>query len=84
MRHMTKNELLMIQSKGGEIPSPPKDMTRLMAEQAIATMKDTVNHNGAVYAEIVKMMTHKPVRFDIHRDNMGNMVSVIPIYEKVL
>jgi len=77
MRHLTKQQFT---DQGGKLPEAP-DLTRMLAEKAIASMKDAVNHNDHVYSEIVKLMTHRPIRFDIHRDNMGNMVSVIPIYE---
>ncbi len=81
MRHMTRQDLAMVEAKGGVIPQPAPDHTRMLAEKAIASMKDALNQNDHVYAEIVKLMTVRPIRFDIHRDNMGNMVSVIPIYE---
>jgi len=86
MKHMTKEQLLKVEKLGGKVhrmepKKPAPDHTRMLAEKAIASMKDALNHNDHVYSEIVKLMTHRPIRFDIHRDNMGNMVSVIPIYE---
>lgn len=63
---------------------PVKDNSaevKKMAEQAIASMRDTVNSNQAVMGEIVKMISNRPLWFNIERDNKGDMVRIIPIYE---
>lgn len=55
-----------------------------MAEQAIASMRDSVNNNQAVLGEIIRILTDRPIptRFDIHRDGKGDMASITPIYNK--
>jgi len=61
---------------------PKNDSTR-MAEQAIASMREAVNHNEAVMGEVAKMLMIKPIRFDITRDKKGDIVSITPIYDKL-
>lgn len=55
--------------------------TEKLAEQAIASMRDSVNNNQAVMGEIVKMIGFRPIRFDIERDRKGDMARIIPVYE---
>jgi len=52
-----------------------------MAEQAIASMRDTVNNNQAVMGEIVSRLSIKPIEFIIQRDNKGDMSKIIPVYK---
>lgn len=56
-----------------------------MAEQAIASMRDSVNNNQAVVSEIIRVLTNKPmpIRFDIQRDKKGDMSSLTPVYGKI-
>ena len=58
--------------------------TNKLAEQAIASMRDSVNNNQAVLGEIIRILTDRPtpVRFDIKRDGKGDMASLTPIYGK--
>lgn len=59
-------------------------ITGILAEQAIASMRDSVNNNQAVLGEIIRILTDRPIptRFDIHRDGKGDMASITPIYNK--
>lgn len=55
--------------------------TAKLADQAIASMRDSVNNNQAVMAEIVKRIAVRPKEFLIQRDNKGDMMKIIPVYE---
>ena len=55
--------------------------TAKLAQQAIASMRDSVNNNQAVMAEIVARIAVRPKEFLIQRDNAGDMTKIIPIYE---
>lgn len=55
--------------------------TAKLAQQAIASMRDSVNNNQAVMAEIVARIAVRPKEFLIQRDNQGDMTKIIPIYE---
>lgn len=57
------------------------DNTTMLAEQAIASMRDAVNNNQAVMGEIVNKLTNRPKEFLIQRDRKGDMVKIIPVYE---
>lgn len=61
------------------------EMNKKLAEQAIASMRDSVNNNQAVMGEIIKLLVNRPmpVRFDIQRDGKGDMASITPIYDKL-
>lgn len=52
-----------------------------LAMQAIASMRDSVNNNQAVMGDVVRVLTSRPIRFDIERDRKGDMVRIIPVYE---
>jgi hypothetical protein len=52
-----------------------------LAEQAIASLRDSVNNNQAVMAEIAKQIGNRPKKFIIARDARGDMTEVIPVYE---
>ena len=54
--------------------------TAKLAEQAIASMRDTVNNNQAVMQEIVTRLGVYPKEFLIQRDGKGDMVKIIPVY----
>lgn len=56
-------------------------LTEKLAQQAVSSMRDSVNNNQAVMGEIVKMLAERPTRFIIQRDNKGNMNEIIPVYE---
>ena len=56
-------------------------MTAVLAEQAIASMRDSVNNNQTVMAEIVKRIAIRPKEFIIVRDGQQNMTKIIPVYE---
>ncbi len=57
-----------------------KSITAL-ADQAIASMRDSVNNNQAVMGEIISRISIKPKEFLVVRDNMGDMVKIIPVYD---
>ncbi len=56
--------------------------TARIASQAIASMRDSVNNNQAVMGEIIHRLSIKPKEFIIQRDGRGDMVKIIPVYEK--
>jgi hypothetical protein len=63
---------------------PVKDNTldvRRMAEQAIASMRDSVNNNQVIMSEIINTLSMRPKEFIIVRDNNKDMVKIIPVYE---
>ncbi|MCK5236084.1 MAG: hypothetical protein KAR06_03780 [Deltaproteobacteria bacterium] len=55
--------------------------TGKLAQQAIASMRDSVNNNQAVMAEIVARIAVRPKEFLIVRDGQGDMTKIIPVYE---
>ena len=55
--------------------------TRKLAAQAIATMRDSVNNNQAVMAEIINRISIKPKEFLVVRDAKGDISKLIPVYE---
>jgi len=64
---------------------PVKDNSaevKAMAEQAIASMRGTVSNNQAIMGEIVNRLSNRPVEFLIQRDGKGDMVKIIPVYDK--
>lgn len=52
-----------------------------IAEQAIASMRDSVNNNQAVMAEIVKQIGNRPKEFLVQRDKNRDISKIIPVYE---
>ena len=64
-------------------PAIEKGMTvnALLAEQATASMRDTVNHTQTIMGEIVSKLGNRPKEFIIQHDGKGEMTKVIPIYE---
>ncbi len=66
-------------------PAIEKQMTMntLLADQAIASMRDTVNNNQAIISEIAGKIGKRPKEFIIQRDNMNNITKVIPVYEEL-
>ena len=80
----TEQKLAVIEALIEAKKKPVKDNSaevKMMAEQAIASMRDTVNNNQVIMGEIVRIMNIKPIRFDVERDRKGDMVRIIPIYE---
>ena len=57
-----------------------KSITAL-ADQAIASMRDSVNNNQAVMGEIISRISIKPKEFLVVRDSRGDMVKIIPVYD---
>jgi len=57
-------------------------ITAVLAEQAMASMRDSVNNNQVVMAEIMRKMLIKPIRFIIKSDNQGNLTEIIPVYKE--
>ena len=64
-------------------PAIEKGMTinTLLAEQAIASMRDNVNNNQAIMSEIAGRLGNRPKEFIIQRDAKGDMTKVIPVYD---
>ncbi len=58
------------------------NINKKLAEQAIASMRDSVNNNQAVMGEIVRLIGFRPKEFIIQRDAKGDMAKIIPVYEK--
>ena len=52
-----------------------------LAEQAISSMRDTVNNNQAVMSEIAKQIGNRPKEFLVVRDKNRDMTKIIPVYE---
>jgi len=61
---------------------PVTDNTKRLADQAIKAMREISGNNDEVLKEVIQRLSVRPTRFDIHRDNKGDMVSIIPVYEK--
>jgi len=76
MRTITKQQLAEIRN----IPDKPDNTARL-AEQAIASMRNAVNDNQAIMGEIIHQLSVKPKEFLIVKDNKGDMVKIIPVYD---
>lgn len=85
MKKLTASQLAKMERMGVKVHRNPvaPDKTAMLAEQAIASMRDAINHNEAVMGEVIARLTSRPVRFDISRDNKGNMTSITPIYDKM-
>ena len=71
----------LIEAKKKPVKDNSTEVKR-MAEQAIASMRDTVNSNQAVMGEIVKQLSNRPVEFIVQHDNKGKLAKIIPVYEK--
>jgi len=74
----------LIKRKSQKSPTVVVDQnkeTSRLANQAIASMRDSVNNNQAVMAEIVKRIAIRPKEFIIVRDGQQNMTKIIPVYE---
>ena len=81
----TDQKLAVIEALIEAKKKPVKDNSaevKKMAEQAIASMRDTVNSNQAVMGEIVKQLSNRPVEFIVQHDNKGKLAKIIPVYEK--
>lgn len=81
----TDQKLAVIEALIEAKKKPVKDNSaevKRMAEQAIASMRDTVNSNQAVMGEIVKQLSNRPVEFIVQHDNKGKLAKIIPVYEK--
>ena len=52
-----------------------------IAEQAIASMRDTVNNNQAVMGEIAKQIGNRPKELLVVRDKNRDITKIIPVYE---
>ena len=74
----------LIKKKSKKSPTVIVDQnkeTSRLANQAISSMRDSVNNNQAVMAEIVKRIAIRPKEFIIVRDGQQNMTKIIPVYE---
>ena len=63
------------------IASKSKNQTGKLAQQAISSMRDSVNNNQAVMAEIINRISVRPKEFLIQRDVKGNITKIIPVYD---
>jgi len=70
----------LIQAKKKPVKDNSAEVKK-MAGQAISSMRDSVNNNQAVMAEIVSMIGARPKEFIIQRDGKGDMTKIIPVYE---
>jgi hypothetical protein len=52
-----------------------------IAEQAIASLRDSVNNNQAVIGEIAKKIGNRPKEFLVQRNAKGDIEKIIPVYE---
>lgn len=57
------------------------DSVEKLARQAITSMREAVNHNDAVMAEVINRLAKRPKEFLIQRDRQGNIVKMIPVYD---
>jgi len=81
----TSNKLAIIEALIESKKKPREDnldSVKKLADQAIASMRDSVNHNAAVMGEVIEKLTRKPKEFIIQRNARGDMTKVIPVYEK--
>ena len=62
------------------IASKSGNQTGKLATQAISSMRDSVNNNQAVMAEVIRQISVRPKEFLIVRDNKGDMTKIIPVY----
>lgn len=81
----TDKKLAVIEALIQAKKKPVKDNSaevKKMANQAIASMRDTVNNNQVIMGEIITQLSIKPTEFLIQRDGKGDMVKIIPVYSK--
>lgn len=80
----TEQKLAVIEALIEAKKKPIKDNSeevKKIAQQAIASMRDAINHNETILSEVIKQIAPKPKEFLIQRDGKGDMVKIIPVYD---
>ena len=78
MSKALKDFIKTIQPEPVKVSAPDNKL----ADEAIKSMKAIAGNSDAAMLEIINRLAVRPLRFDLTRDKTGDLVSIIPIYER--